>query len=102
MYYYPWATFIVGCAIVSGIQVFVYSFIGLVRSFPHIADCGSFCLTFILFLLIYITYFTLQMVLALRYFMQTLNSPDPLAQHYINSRRRAGERFTQLLIFIVV
>lgn len=33
MYYYPWSTFLVGCAIVSTIQVFVYSFIGFVSNF---------------------------------------------------------------------
>eukprot|EP01032_Pedospumella_encystans_P011096 gene11096-12929_t len=58
MYYYPWTTFFIGCAITSGLQVFLYAFIGMA-------------------------------ILTLRYFFQTINSSDPLAQQYAHRRRAA-------------
>eukprot|EP01032_Pedospumella_encystans_P010376 gene10376-12132_t len=58
MYYYPWTSFFIGCAVTSGLQVFLYGFIGMA-------------------------------ILTLRYFFQTINTSDPLAQQYAHRRRAA-------------
>jgi len=49
MYYYPWSTFLAGCAIVSTIQVFAYTFIGFVSAYT---SCSSFNAKQIIFFMV--------------------------------------------------